>query len=167
MAALALVALAARVPPATIWRRSRFILLLILLVAVFVPFVRDGGSDYSLGPFTIHEAGLAVFGAVALKAAIGTLAAVLLGATTTFPQVLRGLGALRVPRLFVLIAAFMYRYLFVIAQEVSRMRAAVLSRGYRPSHAWQAGRSDAVVAALFLRTYGRGEHVYCDARAWV
>ncbi len=160
LAALAMVAFAARVPLAVIWRRSRFILPLIVLVAVFIPFVRDGGSEYSLGPFTVHEAGLAVFAAVALKATIGTLAAVVLGATTTFPQVLRGLEAMRVPRPLVLIAAFMYRYLFVIAQEVSRMKAAVLSRGYRPRHALQTAAVGRVVAALFLRTYGRGERVY-------
>ena len=68
--------------------------------------------------------------------------AVLLGATTTLPHVLRGLEALRVPRLFMLIAAFMYRYLFVIVEEARRMRAALAARGYRPRHALQAGASD-------------------------
>ena len=36
------------------------------------------------------------------------------------------------PRLLMLIAAFMYRYLFVIVEEVGRMRAALAARGYRP-----------------------------------
>ncbi len=49
---------------------------------------------------------------------IGTVSAVLLGATTAYPQVLRALEALRVPRTLTLIAAFMYRYLFVIVDEV-------------------------------------------------
>ena len=61
---------------------------------------------------------------MAIKATIGTVSAVLLGATTTFPTVLRGLEAMRVPRLLVMIAAFMYRYLFVIVEETGRMRAA-------------------------------------------
>jgi cobalt/nickel transport system permease protein len=74
--------------------------------------------------------------------------------------VLRALDAMHVPRLFTLVAAFMYRYLFVIAGEVQRMRAALASRGYRPRFAWQVGAVGRVVSALFLRTYGRGERVY-------
>ena len=64
--------------------------------------------------------------------------AVLLGATTSFPDVLHALERLRAPRLLVLIAAFMYRYLFVIVDEVPRMRAALAARGYAPRHALQA-----------------------------
>jgi cobalt/nickel transport system permease protein len=159
-AALAVVACVARVPAATIWRRARVVLPLILFVAVFLPFLRKGGATHDLGPFTVSDAGLAVLATVAAKATIGTVSAVLLGATTTFPSVLRGLEALRVPRLFTLIAAFMYRYLFVIVEEVHRMRSALAARGYRPRHALHAGPIGRSVTALFLRTYGRGERVH-------
>lgn len=157
---LACCAAAARIGPGAVWRRIRFLLPLVGFLVVFLPFVRKGGSAYDLGPFTAHEAGLAVAGAVAAKALIGTVSAVLLGATTAFPEVLRGLEAMRVPRLFVLIAAFMYRYLFVIMEEVGRMRAALTARGFRPRTALNAGATGRVAAALFLRTYGRGERVY-------
>jgi cobalt/nickel transport system permease protein len=60
----------------------------------------------------------------------------------------------------VLIAAFMYRYLFVIVEEVGRMRASLRARGYSPRHALQSGAFGRLIAALFLRTYGRGERVY-------
>ncbi|MGH3013011.1 MAG: cobalt ECF transporter T component CbiQ [Gaiellaceae bacterium] len=157
---LAAIAATARIPARTIWRRARVILPLVLFVAVFIPFFRAGGQEWSLGPLTVSEEGLQSFLSVAAKATIGTVGAVLLGATTTFPDVLRALEALRVPRLFTLIAAFMYRYLFVIVDEVQRMRVALTSRGYRPRWAWQAGVMGRVVAALFLRSYGRGERVY-------
>jgi cobalt/nickel transport system permease protein len=150
----------ARVSGREVWRRVRLVLPLVLAIGVVVPFVRNGGSSWALGPFTIHETGLAVFAAVAAKAAIGTASAALLGATTTFPAVLRGLEAMRVPRLLVLIAAFMYRYLFVIVAEAGRMRAALVSRAYRPRHALHAGAMGRVANAMFLRTYGRGERVY-------
>ncbi len=160
--ALVLVVFAAvgRVRARDVWRRARFVLPLVLLAAVFLPFVRTGGEAYELGPFTVHAEGLAIFGAVALKATIGTVSAVLLGATTTFPQVLRGLEAMRVPRLLVLIAAFMYRYLFVIVEETGRMRAALAARAYRPRTAMHAGALGRVATAMFLRTYARGERVY-------
>jgi cobalt/nickel transport system permease protein len=156
----AAVATLARVTPREIWRRARFVLPLVLFAALLIPLVRTGGDTYSLGPLTLHEAGLETMAAVAAKATIGTVAAVLLGATTTFPSVLRGLEALRVPRVLILIAAFMYRYLFVIVEEVGRMRAALAARGYRPRNALHAGALGRVATALFLRTYSRGERVY-------
>ena len=154
------VATAARVPAREIWRRARFILPVVLLVALFLPFVRSGGREWDVGPLIAHEEGLRTFVAAATKALIGTVSAVLLGATTSFPSVLRGLEAMRLPRLFVLIAAFMYRYLFVIVEEVGRMRAALAARAYRPRNALHAGALGRVATALFLRTYARGERVY-------
>ena len=88
------------------------------------------------------------------------MGAILLGATTTFPSTLRALEALRVPHLFVLIAGFVYRYLFVVVDEVQRMRAALAARAYRPRTALQAAAVGRVATALFLRTHARGERVY-------
>jgi len=159
--ALALVAVAAvgRVGPRVLWSRARVVLPLVLFVAVFVPFAR-GGARVSLGPVSVSEAGLATFAAVGVKASIGTLSAVLLGATTGFPDVLHGLERMRAPRLLVLIAGFMYRYLFVIVDEARRMRTALAARAYRPRHALHAAALGRVVIAMFLRTYDRGERVY-------
>jgi cobalt/nickel transport system permease protein len=157
---LAAVAVTARVSVTDIWRRVRFILPLVLLAAISLPFFRTGGAEHQLGPLTVHEQGLETFAAVTLKATIGTLSAVLLGATTTFPQVLRGLELMRVPRLLVLIAAFMYRYLFVIVEEFGRMRAALSARAYRPTNALHAGALGRMATAMFLRTFARGERVY-------
>ena len=157
---LAAVAAAARVPARQLWRRARVVLPLVLLVGVFVPLVRTGGTAYELGPLTLHEAGLTVLGALAAKATIGTLSAVLLAATTSYPAIMRALESLRVPRLFVLIASFMHRYLFVIVEELGRMRSALAARAYRPRHVRDAAPLGRVATAMFLRTYGRGERVY-------
>jgi cobalt/nickel transport system permease protein len=158
-AALAAVALAGRVGPRVLWSRARVVLPLVLFVAVFVPFVR-GGARVSLGPLSVSEAGLATFAGVSLKATIGTLSAVLLGATTSFPDVLHGLERMRAPRLLVLIAGFMYRYLFVIVDETRRMRTALAARAYRPRHVLEAAAIGRVVISMFLRTFDRGERVY-------
>jgi cobalt/nickel transport system permease protein len=159
-AILAAVTLAARVGVGELWRRARFVLPLVLLAGAFLPLVRNGGEEYALGPLTVHQQGLEVFAAVAIKATIGTISAVLLGATTTFPSVLRGLEAMRVPRLLVMIASFMYRYLFVIVEEAGRMRSALAARAYRPRTALHAGALGRMATAMFLRTYSRGERVY-------
>jgi cobalt/nickel transport system permease protein len=158
--ALAAVAALARVPAAEIWRRARVVLPLVLLVAAFVPFVRSGGTTYDLGPLRVSEAGLAVLAAVAAKAAIGTVSAVLLNATTPFPAVLHALEALRAPRLLVLIAAFTYRYLFVVIAEVLRLRAALAARAYHPRNALQSAAVGRAASSLFLRTHARAERVH-------
>jgi cobalt/nickel transport system permease protein len=159
--ALALVAAAAvaRVGPGVLWTRARVVLPLVVFVAVFVPFVR-GGETVSVGPFELSESGLATFLTVSVKATIGTVSAVLLGATTSFPDVLHALERLRAPRLLVLIAGFMYRYLFVIVDETRRMRTALAARAYRPRHLLAVSAIGRVVIAMFLRTYDRGERVY-------
>jgi cobalt/nickel transport system permease protein len=159
-AVLAAVAAVGRIGPGVVWRRARIVLPFVVLAAAFLPFVRRGGATVEFGPFTLSEAGLAIFAAVTAKAAIGTVSAVLLGATTTFPDTLRGLERLRVPRLLTLVAAFMYRYLFVVVDEVQRMRAALAARGYRPRHALHARPVGRAASSLFLRTYSRGERVY-------
>jgi cobalt/nickel transport system permease protein len=157
--ALAAIAAAARVGPGVIWSRAKVVLPLVVFVAVFVPFVR-GGETVDVGPLAMSRDGLTTFAAVSSKALIGTVSAVLLAATTSFPDVLHGLERMRAPRLLTLIAAFMYRYLFVIGGEARRMRVALAARGYRPRHALQAAAIGRVATALFLRAFERGERVY-------
>lgn len=159
-AVLATVAATSGVGPRELWRRVRVVLPLVLLAAISIPFVRSGGDSWALGPLTVHEAGLAVLAATAAKAAIGTVAAAILAATTSFPSLLRGLERLRVPRLLVMIAGLTYRYLFVVAAEVQRMRQALAARSYRPRTALQAAPIGRVAGALFLRAHARGERVH-------
>jgi cobalt/nickel transport system permease protein len=146
-AALLTIAVLARVSPRVVWERARIILPPLLFVALFAR----------------HHAP-----AIAAKATLGTFSAITLGATTPFPDVLHALERLRAPKLLVLIAAFMYRYLFTIVDEVQRMRAALASRGYAPRHALQAQAIGRVATALFLRTYERAERVHLAmlARGW-
>jgi len=159
LVALAAIAGLARVGPGIVWSRVRVILPLVVFVAAFVPFVR-GGPAVEVGPLSLSEAGLATFALVTAKAAIGAFSAVLLGATTSFSDILHGLERLRMPKLLTVIAAFMYRYVFVIVDEARRMRAALAARAYRPRHLGQVAAIGRLVTALFLRSYERGERVY-------
>ncbi|MGZ8648902.1 MAG: cobalt ECF transporter T component CbiQ [Solirubrobacteraceae bacterium] len=157
--ALAAIAALARIGPGTVWSRVKVIVPLVVFVAAFVPFVR-GGPAVEVGPLSLSETGLATCALVTVKASIGAVSAVLLGATTSVPDVLHALERLRVPRLLVVIAGFMYRYVFVIADEARRMRAALAARAYRPRHLGQVATLGRMVTALFLRSYERGERVY-------
>ena len=157
--ALAGTAAVARIPAPTVWSRVRVVLPVVVFVAAFVPFVR-GGPAVDVGPLALSQAGLTTFALVTVKASIGAVGAVLLAATTSFPDILHGLERLRAPRLLVVIAAFMYRYAFVIADEARRMRAALAARAYRPRHLGEVAALGRLVTGLFLRSYERGERVY-------
>lgn len=110
-------------------------------------------------PFTVPDGG--VLGAtVASKATIGVLAMVLLSSTTPFPRLLAGFERLGMPRLIVMIVAFMWRYLHVIGDEVRRAKMAREARGYDPRWLWQTGAIARNIATLFIRSLERGERVY-------
>jgi cobalt/nickel transport system permease protein len=157
---LAGVAVAARVPARILARRAAVALPLVILAAAALPLVRHGGARLDVGPIGLWEEGLLALAAVAAKATIGTLSAVLLGATTTFPQTLRALEGLHVPRLFVLIAATTHRYLPLVGEEMRRTRSALLARGWRAGSAAGAAPVGRVAGTLFLRAHARGERVH-------
>jgi cobalt/nickel transport system permease protein len=76
------------------------------------------------------------------------------------------LGALRMPKSLVAVIGFMYRYLFVMADEALRMLRARSARaprapdGRRPSVVWQGRVAGAMVGSLFLRALDRSERIY-------
>jgi cobalt/nickel transport system permease protein len=116
----------------------------------------------------ISEAGLVRFASILFKSAISVQAAVLLMLTTHFTDTLWALGALRVPGVLVAIISFMYRYLFVLADEALRLtrardsRSAVVAgdawRG--PSLVSRARTTGRMIGNLFLRSFARSERVY-------
>ena len=96
------------------------------------------------------------------KAALGASLSIVLTATTEVPEILRGLGVLKVPVLFTSIAMFMIRYLELISDEFGRVRLAMTSRGYDPRWLAQARPIAASAGALFVRSFERGERVHAS-----
>jgi cobalt/nickel transport system permease protein len=111
-------------------------------------------------PFTAED-GLVLGATAGLKITVGVLAMVILSSTTPFPRLLRGFELLKTPRLIVVIVAFMWRYLHVLADEVSRMKTARAARGYPAGRIRQAlAPTGALISTLFVRSLERGERVY-------
>lgn len=124
-----------------------------------------------LGPWdlTISAEGLERFGSIALKSWISVQAAVLLAASTPFPDLLLALRALHVPRLLVAIFGLMWRYLFVFADEALRLIRARAARsgdsgdpGLRTggSLAWRGRVAGGMAGSLFLRAFERADRIY-------
>jgi cobalt/nickel transport system permease protein len=164
--------------PRGAWPACAFLGLALLVAALAstVPLSLLGRRLLTVEPFALGVAllallqpdGLHVFLAVLAKSTLSLAAVVLLGATTPFSQVLRALSRFRVPSLLVTALALLYRYLFVLVEEMGRMQRARRSRTFSRSRwvTWRA--SAAVIGQLFLRTTARAERIYAAmcARGW-
>lgn len=141
------------------------------LAAVTVAFTLPGQplASGQLGPwrFVITDAGVARFASIVLRSWLSLQAAVLLTATTRFPDLLHALRHLRFPKTLVAIIAFMYRYLFVLADEALRLLRARDARSARLADAtrgspllWRARVAGDMAGQLFLRSIERSERIY-------
>lgn len=96
------------------------------------------------------------------KSYLSTVAVLLLVGTTPLPLLLGGLESLGTPRLLVLVAQFLYRYLFVISEQAQHMRlAAACRQGVARRHGRSHFRAAAgALAVLFARSYYRAEGIH-------
>ena len=153
-----------RVPVLYVLKRSLVIIPFVLLIAIFVPFFEDGEvfTGFNIGSWhiSITYHGLQVLGNILAKAWLSILSLILLTSTTKIAELLRGLEQLRLPRVMVMILSFMYRYIFVLVDEVMRMKQARDSRNFGGRRLWQIKTIGNMTGTLFIRSYERGERVY-------
>ena len=101
---------------------------------------------------------------LAVKSYFSALAVLLLVSTTPLPTLLRGLESLGAPRFLLMVAQFLYRYLFVISEEAQHMAKAASARGAtgggmarRPERFRAAAGA---LAVLFARSHGRAGEIH-------
>lgn len=110
--------------------------------------------------------GLERFLSIAVKSWLSVQMAVLLTATTTLPDLLLAMRALRIPELLVATIGLMWRYLFVLMDEAMRMMHAREARSAAGeghsggSVVWRARVTGGMAGSLFLRGYERSERIY-------
>lgn len=96
------------------------------------------------------------------KSYLSTVGVLLLIGTTPLPKLLSGLEALGTPRLLVLLAQFLYRYLFVISEQAQHVRVAAACRqGVTRKQRRSGFRAAAgALSVLFARSYYRAEGIH-------
>lgn len=152
------------------FKRS-FVALPFALVAVTVLFSIPGNPlasfRFLFWDLTITDMGLLRFESILVRSWLSVQMAILLVATARFPEIIHALEHLRVPMILTTIIAFLYRYLFVLVDEVFRLLRAREARsaaaaGIRSggSVAWRAGVAGNMAGQLFLRSYERSDRVY-------
>lgn len=156
--------------PGFTFRRS-FIALPFAMAAVTVLFSIPGkpvGSfHFLMWDLTVTDAGLLRFVSIVIRSWLSVQMAILLVAVTEFPKIIHGLTHLRVPAVITMIISFLYRYLFVLTDEVMRLLRARQARsaaaaGTRSggSLRWRAKIAGHMAGQLFLRSYERSDRIY-------
>ena len=144
-----------------------------VLAALPLIFTVPGQTWFTwvMGNWTLHASipGLARFVGIALKSWISVQAAIVLAASTSFPELLVAMRALHVPRLMVSIFGLMWRYLFVLVDEASRLMRARQARSGQSnlpsaktggSISWRARVAGGMAGSLFLRAIERSDRIY-------
>jgi cobalt/nickel transport system permease protein len=147
------VAAASRIPPAFLLKRLLLVELFALGVVLFAA-LQPGGLRVALG--------------IVVRSTLCLATMILLTGTTSFAALLGLLRRLRVPALLVTVLALMYRYLFVLADEVERMQRARRSRTFVGGRARAWSGAATLIGQLFVRSTERAERIYAAmcARGW-
>jgi len=128
-----------------------------VFIGIFNPLL-DSGQVLIFNGLTISAGWLSFF-SIMLKFTLTVSTALLLIATTSFPNVCHALRQLGLPSLFVSQLSFLYRYIFVLMEETMRIVRARNMRSYG-----ERGKGIRIfvriVGILFIRTVERAERVY-------
>ena len=167
LAALVLVVvLVSRIPLTEALKHSAIALPFAGMVAVSLPFTRAGQVVWAWHPFgwnlAVTDEGVLLFAAVVVKAWLSVLISGSLVATTSFPDLLKAMRTLHVPVVLTAVISFMYRYLFVLVDEATRLQTAREARSAGPggSLLWRARVLGGMIGSLFIRSYERSERIY-------
>ncbi|MFA5066339.1 MAG: cobalt ECF transporter T component CbiQ [Dehalococcoidia bacterium] len=156
--------LLSRLPIGYVLKRSLVIFPFVIMVVVFVPFFKQGevAVSYDIGVWHIAVTyeGLEVMVNVIVKSWLCILCLIVLSSSTKFEELLHGMYRLKVPQVFVQITSFMYRYMFVLADQAMRMQMARDSRNFGVNRRNIFKTMGNMIGMLFIRSYERAERIY-------
>jgi cobalt/nickel transport system permease protein len=165
-------------PPAKAWLPYSVIAIILIIISLVsrIPLRTLSKRLLIVEPFIIglalfallQKKGLLMFVTILTKSTICLFCMILLNSTTRFSDLLRVLQHCHVPSVFITILMLMYRYLFVLFDEMSRMSRARQSRTFtkRRAKVWQMVATTA--GHLFVRASKKAERIYMAmcARGW-
>ena len=145
-----------------------------ILLVVLPQLFLDKGDRFELSLFldwkiSVSLSALIKILSLLFKSWLSVQAVVLMAAVTRFEDMLSALCAMRLPRLLAAILGLMWRYLFIMIDEVQRMQRARASRSAclhdsnaRPAGSllWRASVTGNMAGTLMLRSLQRGDRVY-------
>ncbi len=145
-----------------------------VLAAFPIIFTSKEGAilfQFTVGAWTlnVYQVGLEQFLSIGLKSWLSVQMAIVLSASTTFPDLLVAMRAVHIPRQIVSIFGLMWRYMFVLVDEALRLmraRTARSSQSDQPelktggSLVWRGRVAGGMAGSLILRGIERSDRIY-------
>lgn len=146
-----------RLPAGHLMRKVLLLVPFILIMGLFNLFY-DRSVVGQIGSFTVTGGGLS-FLSLVVRFFLTVLAAFVLVALTGFNDVCLAMEKLGMPRVFAVQLLFLYRYLFVLAEEGGRMARARSLRSFE-GKGLGMGVYASLLGHLLLRTFERAQRIY-------
>jgi len=160
-ALLAAAAVIARLPLRRVLRRSLVVIPVAATIALMAPLQARGGSWNAAGLAAAWSGdGWLIAWGIVSKAWLSAVCMLLLAATTRTAELLGGLRSLGVPSVFVMLLAFIARYVSVLGDQLRSLRIALASRAPHLRGRRLLAAFGSISGNLFVRSYERGERVY-------
>jgi len=147
----------ADLPTGPILKKLLIALPFALFIGIFNPFF-DREPMLQIGTIAV-SGGWVSFASILLRFTLTVTAALTLIATTSFTGVCMALEKLGCPRIFALQLLFLYRYLFVLIEEATRL---VRARSLRSFHGRGKGVKvfGSLIGQLLLRSLERAQRIH-------
>ncbi|MFQ5734620.1 MAG: energy-coupling factor transporter transmembrane component T family protein [Planctomycetaceae bacterium] len=146
----------ARIPMSYLARRVGLFLPVVAMLSLSVPISQG------------FAAGWTIMAAILFRSSLSFLSVLWLVNVMPFEQLLVTLRRFRAPAVFVAMLAFMYRYSFVVWDELDKMRTARRARSCCGGMRFRWRQSIQLIGMLLVRAMGRAERVHgaMCSRGW-
>lgn len=151
------------IPPGILLRKVVFAAPFAIVMGLFNPLL-DREPVMAVGPFVLSGGWLS-FGSIMLRFVLTVSTALALVAVTGLYRLGEGLNALGVPAVFVQQLFFLYRYLFVLADEGATMWRAARARLPASRTALSLATYGSFTGSLLMRATDRAERIHCAMRS--
>lgn len=160
---LVLLLLLSHIPLVSILKRMLVILPLVILIGFGLPFMSPGKTLISftlIKPITITDVGIFNFFSVVIKATLAIWVMTLLTSTTRFRDLVSGMQKLKFPVIFTSLLGFMYRYIFLIIDELEKENIGRRARSFGAAPCLAMKGFGWMISSVFIRSFDRAERIY-------
>lgn len=154
------VTLIARIPIAPVLGRSALVLPVAGGIALLAPLAHVALPWSAESVSAAYAAYWPLSWGIVSKGWLAAYCVVLLAATTPAPRLFKGLAALGMPRIFLTMLSFLYRFTDVLGEQLGSLRRAVTSRAPSLSGRKLIALYGNLAGSMFIRAYERGERVH-------
>lgn len=149
-----------KIPIVFIIKRLKWVLFFVFALLIIIPITSTGHVIFSLGFIAITNQGLYLAGMISLKALSAALLIFPMVSTMTFITFIKAIEQLKIPNKLVQMISFVYRYTFVISDELHKTRLSVQSRNVKKkTYFLKKQILSNIIGMIIIRSYERGERI--------